>query len=79
MRHTVTLPRLGDTADDVVVLEFLAQVGDHVGQNDPVLRVETSKIDTEVVSPVSGTVLELLVEPGDEVAIGEPVAVIETD
>ena len=79
MRHTVKLPRLGDTADDVVVLELLAQVGDHVGQNDPVLRVETSKIDTEVVSPVSGTVVELLVEPGDEVAIGVPIAVIETD
>ena len=79
MRHTVKLPRLGDTADDVVVLELLAQVGDQVGQNDPVLRVETSKIDTEVVSPVAGTVVELLVEPGDEVAIGVPIAVIETD
>jgi pyruvate/2-oxoglutarate dehydrogenase complex dihydrolipoamide acyltransferase (E2) component len=79
MRHTVRLPRLGDTADDVVVLEFLAQVGDRVSQNDPVLRVETSKIDTDVVSPVAGTVVELLVEPGDEIAIGVPVAVIESD
>lgn len=77
MRHTVKLPRLGDTADDVVVLEWLAQVGDQVAQDDPVLRVETSKIDTDVVSPLSGTVVELLVEAGDEVAVGVPILIID--
>jgi pyruvate/2-oxoglutarate dehydrogenase complex dihydrolipoamide acyltransferase (E2) component len=79
MRHTVKLPRLGDTADDVVVLELLVRVGDRVDQDDPVLRVETAKIDTDVVAPVSGTVVEILVEPGDEVAVGVPVAVLESD
>jgi pyruvate/2-oxoglutarate dehydrogenase complex dihydrolipoamide acyltransferase (E2) component len=79
MRHTVKLPRLGDTADDVVVIEWVANVGDRVGQNDPVMRVETSKIDTDVVSPVAGTVVEHLVAPGDEVAVGAPIVVIESD
>jgi glutaconyl-CoA/methylmalonyl-CoA decarboxylase subunit gamma len=79
MRHTVKLPRLGDTADDVVVLEWLAEVGDRVGQNDAMVRVETSKIETDVVSPISGTVVEHLVAAGDEVAVGAPIVIIEGD
>jgi pyruvate/2-oxoglutarate dehydrogenase complex dihydrolipoamide acyltransferase (E2) component len=79
MRHTVKLPRLGDTADDVVVIEWIAKVGDRVNQNDAVMRVETSKIDTDVVSPVSGTLVEHLVVAGDEVAVGAPIAIIEGD
>jgi pyruvate/2-oxoglutarate dehydrogenase complex dihydrolipoamide acyltransferase (E2) component len=79
MRHKVKLPRMGDTADDVVVLEWLVGLGDEVTKDDPVLRVETSKIDTEVVAPLTGTVVELLVEAGDEVAIGIPLLVIESD
>jgi pyruvate/2-oxoglutarate dehydrogenase complex dihydrolipoamide acyltransferase (E2) component len=79
MRHTVKLPRLGDTADDVVVIEWIAKIGDRVSQNDAVMRVETSKIDTDVVSPVSGTVVEHLVAVGDEVAVGAPIAIIEGD
>ena len=79
MRHTVKLPRLGDTADDVIVIEWIAKVGDRVGQNDAVMRVETSKIDTDVVSPVSGIVVEHLVAVGDEVAVGAPIVIIEGD
>jgi glutaconyl-CoA/methylmalonyl-CoA decarboxylase subunit gamma len=79
MRHTVKLPRLGDTADDVVVIEWIAKIGDRVNQNDAVMRVETSKIDTDVVSPVSGTLVEHLVAAGDEVAVGAPIAIVEGD
>lgn len=79
MRHTVKLPRLGDTADEVVVLEWLVTLGDQVRVNHAVLRVETSKVDVEVVSPVAGTLVEQLVAPGDEVAIGSPIAVLESD
>jgi len=78
MRHTVKLPKLGDTADEVVVIEWLADVGDRIEVSDPVLRVETSKVDTEVVSPVGGIVLEHLVRPGDEVSVGAPIIVVES-
>jgi pyruvate/2-oxoglutarate dehydrogenase complex dihydrolipoamide acyltransferase (E2) component len=78
VRHTLKLPKLGDTADEVVVLEWLVRVGEHVGANEPLLRVETSKVDAEVPSPVEGTLVEQLVSPGDEVAVGAPLAVVET-
>jgi pyruvate/2-oxoglutarate dehydrogenase complex dihydrolipoamide acyltransferase (E2) component len=79
MRHAVKLPKLGDTAEDVIVLDWLAQIGDRVAANDAVLLVETSKVDAEVVSPVAGTLIEHLVAPGDEVAVGEPIAIVQSD
>ena len=79
MRQTVKLPRLGDTADEVVVLEWLVQVGDRVAASEPVLRVETSKVDADVPSPVGGTLVEQLVRPGDEVHVGTPLAVVESN
>lgn len=79
MRHTVKLPRLGDTADEVVIIEWLVEVGNRVAENDPVLRVETSKVDSDVMSPVAGTVMERLVNPGDEVAVGSPILIVQSD
>jgi pyruvate/2-oxoglutarate dehydrogenase complex dihydrolipoamide acyltransferase (E2) component len=77
VRHTVKLPRLGDTADDVVVVEWLKSVGEHVVAKEAVLVVETSKVTTEVVSPVAGTVRELLVDTDDEVAVGTPIMIVD--
>lgn len=73
------MPRLGDTADDVVVLEWLAAVGDSLNRDDPLVRVETSKVDTDVHVPVAGRLVEHLVKPGDEVTVGAPIAVMESD
>lgn len=77
MRHTVKLPKLGDTADDVVVLRWVVDVGDRVGEGEALLEVETNKIETEVPAPVGGTLVERLVDEGDDVAVGTTLAVIE--
>jgi pyruvate/2-oxoglutarate dehydrogenase complex dihydrolipoamide acyltransferase (E2) component len=73
------MPKLGDTADDVVVIEWLVEVGERVVAGQPVLRVETSKVNTDVVAPVGGSVTELLVAPEDEVSAGAPILVVEGD
>ena len=79
MRYTIKLPKLGDTTELVVVLEWLAKVGDAVNAGDELLRVETDKVDSDVPSPVSGTLIEHLVAVDDEVDIGDPIAVIVSD
>lgn len=76
-RHTVTLPKLGDTAEDVVVLEWNVEVGGTVAQGDPLLSVETSKVTADVPSPVAGTLVERLVEVDEEVEVGTELCVIE--
>lgn len=79
MRFTIKLPKLGDTTEEVVILEWLAEVGDTVAAGDDLLRVETDKVDSDVPSPVSGTLAEHLVAVDDEVSIGAPIAIIVSD
>lgn len=77
MATTVTLPKLGDAMESAIVLEWLKAVGDVVEEGEALFTAETEKIDTEVPSPVAGTLLEQLVAQDDEVPVGAPVAVIE--
>ncbi len=72
------MPKLGETVDEVVVIEWTVSVGDAVSQGDTLMRVETDKVEADLPSPVGGTVVELLVAPDDDVLVGAPVCRIET-
>ena len=63
MRHTLNMPKLGDSVSEVVVLEWHVAPGDSVAVGDPLVSVETDKIDTDVPATIAGTVVELLVQP----------------
>lgn len=76
-RSKVKMPKLGDTVDEVLVVELLVEVGDTVGIGDPLMVVETDKVDAEVPAPVAGEVKEILVALEDEVPTGAVIAVIE--
>lgn len=78
MRHTLKMPKLGDSVDSVVVIEWKVAPGDVVAAGAPLLAVETDKVDTDVEAAIGGTVVELLVQPQDEVATGAPFVVIES-
>ena len=78
MKTSIKLPRMGDTVDEVVILEWSVNVGDTVKVGDPLMRVETDKVDAELPSPVDGVILELLVAPDDDVTVGTVVCTIET-
>lgn len=78
MRSNVKMPKLGETVDEVLVLEWAVSVGDVVSVGDTLMTVETDKVEADLPSPVAGTVVELLVEIDDEVEVGTPVCTIET-
>lgn len=78
MRVTVKLPRLGETVDEVVVIEWLKKPGDDVTEGEPLLSVDTAKVESEVPAPVSGQLVEQLVKADDEITTGTAVAVIIT-
>lgn len=78
MRYEVKMPRLGETVDEVVLLEWMVEVGDEVDKDAELALVETDKVETEVPSPVAGTVTEILVGEDAEVITGEVICVIET-
>jgi pyruvate/2-oxoglutarate dehydrogenase complex dihydrolipoamide acyltransferase (E2) component len=77
MRQTLNMPKLGDSVSEVVILEWHVAPGDTVAVGDPLVSVETDKVDTDVPATVSGTVVELLVQAQDEVPTGAPFIVVE--
>lgn len=77
MKETISLPKLGDTADDVLVTEWVADIGQHVAAGDVLFTAETDKIDVEVPCPKAGRLLERLVAVEDEVSVGDPIAVLD--
>jgi len=78
MRVEVKMPRLGETVDEVVLLEWMVEVGDEVDEDTELALVETDKVETEVPSPAAGTIIEILVEEDAEVVTGEVICVIGT-
>ena len=77
MRQKVKLPRVADTVDEVVVIEWVAAVGDELGVGDGLVTVETDKTTMEIPSPVAGVLVEQLVAVEDEIETGTAIAVID--
>lgn len=78
MRQSVKLPKLGDTADDAVIIEIYKMVGDIVAVGDGLMLVETNKAEIEVPSPVAGTVVEVLIKVNIEVTTGTTLMIVES-
>ncbi|WP_068173168.1 2-oxoglutarate dehydrogenase, E2 component, dihydrolipoamide succinyltransferase [Rothia sp. ND6WE1A] len=76
MSHTVELPALGESVTEGTVTRWLVEVGDTVSVDDPLLEVSTDKVDTEVPSPVAGTVEKILVEEDEDVEVGGALVII---
>ncbi|MBO4208425.1 biotin attachment protein [Micromonospora echinofusca] len=72
------MPRVGETVDEVVVMEWEAEVGAEVAAGDVLLRVETDKAVVEVPSPVTGRLVHRAVAEGDEVTTGTVICAIES-
>ena len=60
----MTMPALGESVTEGTVTRWLKQVGDTIEADEPLLEVSTDKVDTEIPSPVAGTVLEIKVAGG---------------
>ncbi|MET4076994.1 2-oxoglutarate dehydrogenase, E2 component, dihydrolipoamide succinyltransferase [Janibacter sp. UYMM211] len=76
MSERVTMPALGESVTEGTVTRWLKSVGDSVEVDEPLLEVSTDKVDTEIPSPVAGTLQEILVEEDETVEVGADLAVI---
>ncbi len=70
----VEMPQLGETVTEGTITQWFKQVGDTVAEDEPLFEVSTDKVDSEVPSPVSGTLSEILVAEGDTVDVGTVLA-----
>ncbi len=70
----VTLPELGESVTEGTITRWLKAVGDDVAVDEPLLEISTDKVDTEIPSPVAGTLQEILVQEDETVAVGSALA-----
>ena len=73
----VTLPKWGMTMQEGTISEWLVSVGDAVSEGQPLVRIETDKVESEVESPSSGTVTEIVAAEGEDVEVGAVLARIQ--
>lgn len=76
MATKVLVPLLGEGVEEVTVIKWLKKEGDSVNELEPLLEVNTDKVDTEIPAPASGTVLKILAEEGVPAKVGEILAFI---
>ncbi len=72
----IVMPALGESVTEGTVTTWLKQVGDSVAVDEPLLEVSTDKVDTEIPSPVAGTLLEITANTDDVVEVGGKLAVV---
>src|SRR4051812_31508856 len=72
----VKMPALGESVTEGTVTRWLKQVGETIEADEPLLEVSTDKVDTEIPSPVAGTVLEIKVQEDETADVGAALAII---
>lgn len=72
----ITLPQLGETVTEGTITKWFKKVGDAIALDEPLFEVSTEKVDTEVPSPIAGTLLEIRVNEGDTVPVGTVIGVV---
>jgi len=68
---------MGESVSEATLTKWLKAAGDTVREDDAVVEIATDKVDSDVPSPVEGTVKELLFKEGDVVQVGDAIALIE--
>jgi pyruvate dehydrogenase E2 component (dihydrolipoamide acetyltransferase) len=76
MTFSVTMPALGESVSEGTVTRWLKAEGDHVNVDEPLLEVSTDKVDTEIPSPVAGTLQKIVVQIDQTVPVGAELAII---
>ena len=77
MAEPVVLPKWGMNMVEATVVEWLKAVGDRVEQGEPLVNVETDKVEATVEAPLSGTLVEILAGPDEDVPVGAALGLIE--
>ena len=70
MSNQILVPSLGESITEATVSKWLKQVGEQVDSDEPLVELETDKVNVEVPSPFNGTLSSIKVKEGDTVEVG---------
>lgn len=78
-KYELKLPRMGESVAEATITNWLKKIGETVEAEEGIVEVATDKVDTEVISEVSGVLVEIRFQPDEVVKVGEVMAILETD
>jgi len=73
----IKIPELAESITEGTIAEWLVKPGDKVEKGDPVVELETDKVNVEVNSDYAGVLVEVLAEEGDDVSVGDTIAKVD--
>jgi pyruvate/2-oxoglutarate dehydrogenase complex dihydrolipoamide acyltransferase (E2) component len=73
----VELPKLAETQERGIITRWLRRPGDAVREGEPLVEVETDKVNSELEAPADGVLVEVLATEGARVPVGEIIARID--
>jgi 2-oxoisovalerate dehydrogenase E2 component (dihydrolipoyl transacylase) len=79
MAEALVMPMVGESVTEGTILRWLKAEGDRIARDEPLVEVETEKVDVEIPSPWAGVLQRIAAHEGDVVPVGEPLAYIETE
>lgn len=74
--YRVIMPKMGESVQEATITKWFVKEGDSVKEDDVLFEIATEKVDSEIPSPVDGTVVKILFETGAVVPVGDLVAII---
>jgi len=77
MSNKIIVPTLGESITEATVSRWLKNVGDQIETDEPLVELETDKVNVEVPSPVTGILSEIKFKKGKTVKIGSELGVVE--
>lgn len=75
----IIMPKLGESIIEATITKWLKSPGDTIEEDDAIVEIATDKVDSEIPSPVEGTLKEVFFEEGAVVEVGKVIAVVEME
>ena len=72
----IVVPQLGESVAEGTVSKWLKQVGDRVRKDEPLVEIQTDKINVEIPAPAEGTLSKIMIEEGTTVEVGTQIGVL---
>ena len=76
MAHEVVMPKMGESIVEGTILDWKKSEGDFIQKDEILLEISTDKVDSEIPSPVEGSIIQILFKKGDTVEVGKVIAIV---
>jgi 2-oxoglutarate dehydrogenase E2 component (dihydrolipoamide succinyltransferase) len=76
-KFEILMPKMGESIIEATITKWLKGKGDAITEDEAIAEIATDKVDSEIPSPVEGTILDVLYKEGDVVPVGKVIAIID--